>query len=125
MTPATLSAITILYCFAVASHALALGIGLRILSRFEPAFQQSRPHHLLTSGVEQKYWTIALSTVTNVLEIGALVPYIQSGIGYLPAGHEAVFATFHALTGLTVILWHSLTYREMLRLEREGRCGNG
>lgn len=104
---------TMLYCLSVIFHLIALVLGFMTLAKHGSQFRNSSPLHVLKSNTEQKYWTIAFSTIANLIIIVALLPYAYSGIGYLSPAHEFCFSVYHSLAGFVMVLWHGITLNEM------------
>ncbi len=103
----------ILYFLSVGFHVIALILGFVTLARHGDSFRSSCPKKILTSRTEQKYWTIAFSTIANCIIIVALYPYAVSGIGFLTAAHEFCFSVYHSLAGFVMVLWRGITLSEM------------
>ena len=105
-----------MYVVSAFCHLAALLLGFAVLWRFGKKFR-----HCRDALTEFRYLTVAISTLGNVFLGGALAYYLWAGLNtYLAPGVEFVFATGHLATAVTPIIWHGLTYCEMLK---EERCG--
>ena len=105
-----------MYVAAAACHLVALLVGFAVLWRFGKKFR-----HYRGAVNEFRYLTVALSTLGNVFLGGALTYYLWGSLNtYLEPQVEFVFAAGHLATAVTPIIWHGLTYCEMLK---EEGCG--
>lgn len=103
----------LLYIVSGFCHFAALIYGLLCLKDGEELFTHSSPRNLFKCRVEQKYWTVALGVVSNILVLVAFALYIPNirlvNVGSL----EALFAAFHVLDGVVTLIWHRITYDDI------------
>lgn len=106
--------IVIVYTISMIFHAIALYYGLKSLKAGEDIFQDSCPTHIMTSRVEQKYWTVCMGTLSNIFLLTVLPFYVAThGWAGTLGWMEYNFIAFHFLDGMTTMIWHKMTYKEI------------
>lgn len=116
-----------LYLVSICLHLTAMVIGLVTMAKHGELFRECKPGSILTCNVEQKYWTLALSTICNGIILMALPQYITNNIGFMPAKQEVQFALYHVMNGSVMVLWHTIMLVKLnaIHIDRGRNCSSG
>ena len=68
--------VTLLYAGSTLFHIIALYYGLMCVKHGEALFTRSSPRDILTSRIEQKYWTVILRILSNLLLLAVMPMYM-------------------------------------------------
>ena len=118
--------LTTLYTASTVFHIAALYYGLLCVHRGESIFTASSPRDILTSRIEQKYWTVILGILSNILLLMVMPAYMLSPAFNAISWLNYPFSVFHVLDGFITMLWHRFTLLEITsgRLERHDRANH-
>ena len=116
--------VTLLYAGSTLFHIIALYYGLMCVKHGEALFTRSSPRDILTSRIEQKYWTVILGILSNLLLLAVMPMYMLSPHFDAITWLNYPFAVFHILDGFITALWHWFTLQEIKsgRLARYDRA---
>ena len=108
------------YSLTILVHAFALYYGLSSWKIGEKYFIGSCVTNLFKSRIEQKFITICIGTLANILFL-VVMPLYMVQYNKVGAMHlEPFFVVFHVLSGFATALWHYITYNDIKKGRLDG-----
>lgn len=105
---------TLLYMLSFLAHFSAIIYGVKAVGAGEHLFVNSSPFSILTSRVEQKYWTVCFGLISNLIFVSILPLYMVADTYYAIGWLNIPFAIFHCFDGGITFIWHRLTYLDII-----------
>ena len=115
-----------LYTVSLILHSLALVKGFQCIKYGEDLFVNSSPWSIFNSRIEQKYWTVIIGVLSNIMLVFIMPLYMVSASFTMIEWMNYPFSIFHATNGIVTFLWHRLTLLEIQsgRLRNHVRTAN-